>query len=88
MRKTNEKQEHKMWIVVSRLRTCNLPMPSTLSNSKKDAIKKSIEHIINHFDKPKEHRYYKQTIQKTWKEMRINNSYSVQKISLTTIFNI
>lgn len=81
-------EEHTFWIIVAKRKTYGHVIQETLSNTKKEAIKKLIPLLCDQAGQPHSHRWMKQTIQETWKEMREDKSYSAQQITFTTLFNI
>jgi hypothetical protein len=75
--------EETFWIVVSNARVGGHSIPETLSHTKKEAIRRFIEHSFRH---DKSCKFMNQPCNKTWKELRENKGWSVQKVKIKIKF--
>ncbi len=71
------------WIVVSNARVGGHAVPESLGYTKKEAIRKFIEHSWKYDPSC---RFMNQPCNVTWKELRENKSWSVQKIQFKIKF--
>lgn len=84
-RKDKEKLTHEMFVMVSKFNTHNSIVEGSVATTKKNCIRLG---IIAQWGYDKNCRFMNQSCNITWKELRKDKKWSIQKIKFTTLYNI